>query len=341
MTDALRALTRTPALTAVVVLSLGVGIGVNTVVFSWIQAVVLRPLPGVAGVGSLRLVEPRSDAGTYPGVSWPEYLDLVERVGAFSDLVAFRMTPTSAGEGGQTERTYALLVSGNYFDALGLAPAAGRLLTRADAARPGEGPVVVISHDYWQTRFGGDRSAVGRAIRVNGLPLTIAGVTPEGFQGTVIGLQFDFWIPATMAPVVLPGSRELEARGQRGYSVIGRLAPGATAAQAEVEVSAAYADFAREYPEAAAATVGEVLPLWQSPRGPQRMFAAGLALLQALMLLVWVGVCGNLATLMLARASARHREAGIRLALGANRGTVARLILSESTALATGGALAG
>ena len=338
---AFRAVTRTPGLAAVVILSLGVGIGVNTTVFSWIQAVVLRPLPGVEGGGAFHLVEPRSAAGSYPGASWLEYQDLRDRLPAFREIIAFRMAPTSAGEPGRTERTNALLVSGNYFEALGVRAAAGRLVETRDTITVGGDPLVVISHDYWYTRFAGDPRAVGRAIRVNGLPLTIAGVTPDGFQGTVIGLQFDFWIPATMAPVLMAGSRELEERGQRGYSVIGRLHDHASVAQAETEITAAYTEFARAYPEASGAMTGEVMPLSRSPRGPQRMFATGLAVLQGLMLVVLVAVCGNLATLMLARASARQREMGVRLALGARAGDVTRLILAEALLLSCAGALVG
>jgi predicted permease len=338
---ALRAAARMPGLSAVVILSLGVGIGINTTVFSWIQAVVLRPLPGVADGGAFHLVEPRSETGSYPGVSWLEYHDLRDRLPAFRDLVAFRMAPTSAGEPGQAERTYALLVSGNYFEALGLRPAAGRFVQPPDAGLPGGEPILVISHDYWNTRFARDPAAVGREIRVNGSPLTIVGVAPEGFQGTVIGLQFDFWIPATMAPALMVGSRELEDRGLRGYSVIGRLRDGAPVSRAQAEATSAFADFARTHPEASGAMTGEVMPLWRAPRGPQRLLASGLGILQALMLVVLLAVCGNLATLMLARASTRQREVGVRLALGASPGAVARLILAETLLLSLAGTLAG
>jgi hypothetical protein len=221
--QAFRSVARAPVLAAVIVISLGIGIGVNTVVFSWIQALVFRPLPGVADASAFHLVEPRGDSGTRPGASWLEYRDLQERLQTLPDLFAFRMTPLNVGETSRTERASALLVSGNYFSGLGIQAAAGRLIRPNEVARAGAEQVVVISHDFWQTRFGGSPGAIGQTLRVNDRDLSIVGVTPEGFQGTVLGLQFDLWVPATLAPVLLAGSRELEDRNLRGYYVMGRL----------------------------------------------------------------------------------------------------------------------
>ena len=128
---------RSPGLAAVVIVSIGVGIGVNTAVFSWLQAVTLKPLPGVANGSSFYTVEPKSDTGTYPGISWLEYHDLGQRLGAFDDLLAFRMAPMSVGESSRTERAYSLLVSGNYFKVLGLQPAAGRFVEPREVRQPG------------------------------------------------------------------------------------------------------------------------------------------------------------------------------------------------------------
>ena len=172
--------------------------------------------------------KPRADTGSYPGASWLEYRDLHDRMRTLPDLFAYRMVPFNVGESGRTERTHGLLVSGNYFSALGLKPALGRFLQPDEAARAGGAPVVVISYSYWQTRFGGAADALDRTLRVNDRQLTIVGVTPERFQGTVTMLTFDLWVPATMAPELFAGSRELEDRGQRGYNVAGRLAPAAT-----------------------------------------------------------------------------------------------------------------
>ena len=194
--DALRSIRRMPGLAAVVILSLGVGIGVNTAVFSWIQTMVLKPIPGIDNSASFYHVEPKADTGTYPGTSWIEYRDLKPQLQSIEELVAFRMAPLNVGESGRTERTYAQLVSGNFFGALKLQPVAGRFIRADEVERPGAEPVVVLSHDYWQTHFGGAPSAVGQTIRVNDLPLTIVGVAPEGFQGTILALQFDLWAGA-------------------------------------------------------------------------------------------------------------------------------------------------
>src|SRR5205823_2014015 len=142
-----RSIAAMPIVAAVIVVSLGVGIGVNTAVFSWIQAFMLRPLPGVRDSGAFYLVEPRAETGSYPGVSWPEYRDLRERLRAFPDLIAFRMVPLAFGDVGRVERTFGLLVSDNYFSALGLRPALGRFFQADEVRRPGGEPVVVISHE--------------------------------------------------------------------------------------------------------------------------------------------------------------------------------------------------
>ncbi len=335
---AFRTIGRMPGLAAVVILSLGVGIGVNTAVFSWIQALVLEPIPGVEHSASFYNLEPKADTGTYPGMSWAEYRDLAPRLQAIEELAAFRMAPLNVGESGRTERTFALLVSGNYFPALGLQPAAGRFIRPDEAAVAGAEPIVVLSHDYWQTRFGGSAGAIGQTLRVNDNHLTIVGVAPEGFQGTVMGLQFDLWVPATLASVLVPGSTELESRNQRGYSALGRVREGSTEAEATVQFVSAMSELAATFPESNGRISGELRPFWRAARGPQMMFITALALLQGVMLLVLLTVCGNTANLMLARASTRHREVGVRLALGAGPGSVIRLMLVENLLLGVLGA---
>ena len=338
---AARAITRMPGLAAVVVGSLAVGIAANTIVFSWIQAVVFKPIPGVTIASRLHLIEPRTDAGLYPGASWLEYRDLRERLRAFDELIAFRMIPLYVGERGQVERSTGLLVSDNYFSGLGLRPALGRFLRRDEVETPGTAPVVVISFDYWQTRFARATDALGQRIRVNGVELTVIGVAPREFKGTVMRLVFDFWLPATLAPAVLGGARELEDRAVRGYTVTGSLAPGVDAARVQTEVDAAMAQLARTFPVTNRAVQGEVLPYWRAPRGPQRMLGTSLGIMQIIMLLMLLAVCGNTANLVLARASARQREMGMRLALGAGRRRVASLLLIENTLLALAGAAVG
>lgn len=338
---ALRILWRAPVLAAVVVGSLGIGIGVNTAVFSWIQAVVLHPLPGVAHPTDFYLVEPRSDAGSHPGTSWREYLDLQSRLTSVPDLLAYRMSAFTTGAAEHAEHSYGLLVSGNYFAALRLRPALGRFPRTDEVTEPGAAPVVVISHEYWQTRYSGSFYVLGQTLRVNDRPLTIIGVAPLGFQGTVLGLDFALWLPATLAPTLLGGSRELDDRGTRGYSVMARIESPATLAKAQVQADAAMRDLATLYPESNTGVNVDILPFWRAPRGPQLMFARALFILQGVMLLLLLAVCGNTANLLLARASARQREIGVRLALGAGPWRVTSLLLAESLTLALFGAALG
>lgn len=338
---AFRAIGRMPMVSAVIVLSLAAGIAVNTVVFSWVQSRVFRPLPGVPGSGSFLGIEARTDSGNYPGSSWLEFRDLSERLGGFSSIVAARMNPIYVGETGTVERVYGLLVSDNYFDALGITPAAGRLPTAADMARGASEPSVVIGHGLWMSRFGGAADAIGRTIRINGVDAPIAAVTPEVFQGTVLGLNFEVYVPARMAPMIVRGSRELDDRSIRGYTLLGRLAPGVSREAAQQEASAAMTALRAEYPATNAGVDAEVVAFWNSPRGPQRMMVAALVLLQGIMLLVLLAVCGNTANLVLARASARHREMGVRLALGSGPARLIRLVLAENMLLGAIAAVIG
>ena len=333
-----RTIRRMPGLAAVIIVSLAIGIGVNTTIFSWIQLILFQPMPGVSGASSFLLVEPRSETDGYPGASWLEYRDLQTRLPALRDIVASQMVPFNVGEKGQTERIFGQLVSGNYFPALGLKPAIGRFLLPDEAERPGTEPILVISYDYWQTRFGGAPGAVGQKVRVNDRELTIVGVAPKHFQGTTIPLKFDLWVPATMTPALLGGALDLEDRSARAFSLIGMLRPGATREEAQTQLSAAMAQFARDYPEASAGIGGEILSFWQAPRGPQRLLISGLAILQGIMLLLLLAVCGNTANLMLARGTARQREMAVRVALGAGRWRIVSLVFSENMLLAFLGA---
>jgi len=333
-----RTISRMPGLAAVIIVSLAIGIGVNTTIFSWIQMILFQPLPGVRGASNFLLVEPRSDTGGYPGASWLEYRDLQTHVPALRDVVASQMVAFNVGEPGQTERTHGQLVSGNFFSALGLKPAVGRFIQPEEAERPGAEPVVVISYDYWQTRFHGAPEAVGQKLRVNERELNVIGVAPRDFQGTMVPLKFELWVPATMTPALLGGTRDLDDRSSRAFSLIGLLRPGATRKEVQAEFTTAMAQLVRDYPDASAGIGGEILPFWGSPRGPQRLLISGLAILQAVMLLLLLAVCGNTANLMLARGSVRQREMAVRVALGAGRWRIVSLVLSENMLLALLGA---
>lgn len=326
---------------AVIVVSLAAGIGVNAAVFSWVQARLLKPLPGVKGSMDLLLVEPVNDSGLYVGTSWLEYLDVRARVQSLPNLIAARMAPLYIGEPGATERAYGLLVSDNYFSALGVQPALGRTFVAEDTRAEGGAPVAVISHGLWQEMFLGDASVVGKPLRVNGQPLTVVGVAPPEFQGTSLGLYFDVWLPATLAPVIANGSRELRSRGSRGYAVMGWPAEGVARADAQRDVDAAMRELAEAYPDSNKSVRAEVLAFWQGPRGPQKLLALSLVILQALMLLLLLAVCGNTASLFLARASARHKEIGVRLALGATPRHIARAVMGETIVMGLAGAAVG
>jgi putative ABC transport system permease protein len=337
---ATRMIRKRPGVAAVVVLSVGIGIGVNTAVFTWIQARILQPLPGVTESNRLLQIEPRGESGSYPGMSWLEYRDLQQRLPAFHDVFAVRMVPLNVGAAGQIERAFAFLVSGNYFSTLGLQPALGRFL-RPEEAVPGGDPVIVISHEFWQTRFGGSPGVLGQTMQVNERAFTIVGIAPRGFRGTIMGLNFDLWVPATLAPLLLDGSRELELRGMRAYSAIGRLQPGATRAEAQAQLDAAMRDLAQAYPDTNQNIRAEVLAIWDSPRGPNRFITSGIALLQAVTLLVLVAVCGNAANLLLARASTRRQEVSVRLAMGAGRWRILSLLMTEHLLMGLMGAVLG
>jgi predicted permease len=337
---AIRILPAMPGLAAVVIGSIAVGIGVNTTVFSWAEFQIVRPLPGVSHGSRVQLIEPRGENESYPGTSWREYRDLQGRLPSFEAVIAFRMSPFSIGLSEVPERATGLLVSPNYFDALGLSAARGRLPHEmADAAAAAD-PIVILSHDYWRSRFGGG-DVVGTSIVVNDRPFTIAGVAPERFQGTIMGLSFDLFVPAPLATALFDGASELDDRRVRGYSAMGLLRSATSRAAAQADLDAAMRQLAQEFPDTNGAITAEVLPLWQAPRGPQRFLTTALVLLQGAMLLVLLAVCGNTANLVLARASAREAEMRTRLALGAGRWRVISLVLSECVVLAGAGAALG
>lgn len=338
LVHAWRSLMRMPLTALVVVISLAVGIGINAAIFTWIQLVLLAPLPGVRDAGSYQLVEPTTANGGYPGMSWPEYQDARRETTAFRDLLGFSMVPLSVGEAPRNAREFGQLVSDNYFRALGLRPALGRLTDSSDAASGAA--VAVVSHEYWRVRLAADSAAVGRDLIVNGRPVTVVGVAPEGFQGTVLGLEFAVWLPAPLSPTLFPGS-SLDDRSQRGFHVMGLLEPSVRRDVATREVIALYDRLAQQYPASNDGIRAEVRPFWRAPTGPQQMLAAGLVVLQAIMLLLLLVVCGNTVNLMLARASARRREMAARLALGASRWRIASLVLSENFILAAAAGVLG
>ena len=337
-----RSIVKMPVLSAVVVVSLGIGIGVNTAVFSWVQAVVLRPLPGVPDVGRFRLIEPRAETGSYPGVSWQEYGDLRERLRSFPELLAFRMAPFTLGAPGRSERIFGLLVSGNYFSALGMRPALGRFLRpdEVDACRrrAGRRDRARFLADALRRRAGRARADAPRQRS----PADHRRRRAQAVSRHRARPQFRS-LGAGDARARASG-RLARARGSHDARLPGHGTPAVAAPRSRrrrpssIRRCGSWRGRIRKRTRRCSA---EVLPFWQAPRGPQRMLATMLAILQGIMLVLLLAVCGNTANLVLARASTRQREIGVRLALGAGPWRVASLILAENILLGLIGAALG
>lgn len=339
---ALRMLTKAPVMSAVIILSLAIGIGANTVVFSWIQAIFFDPLPAVAHGARLLTIVPRDRNGTQLEASWLDYRDLREQQTSFREIAASRVRPFNLRNAGdQDERIWGELASDNYFTLLGLHPALGRFFKPDEATQPGSSPVVVISYGCWQTRFDGSPTVLGQTLRLNDVVFTIIGVTPEKFKGSIVGLGLDLWLPLTMAKQLIPSTNELTARDDRPYVLLADLKPGVSRQQAKAELDAIFQRLARIYPNTDTGLAIDVLPLWQSPTGAQRIMLGALGTLQSLVFLVLLVVCANTANLLLSHATARQKEIGIRLALGASRWRILRQLVTESVVLALLGSAGG
>lgn len=340
---AARGLARRPGMVVVAVLTLALGIGASTTVFSWVRTFLLEPIVGIADQKRVVEVAALVPGQDFTSVSHPDFESYRDRTTSFAGMAVQGFSAVGlAGENG-AERAWAEVVSASFFEVLGVRPAAGRFFLPEDDRTELGSPVVVISHGLWQRRFGGKPGAVGRTIEVNGRSFTIVGVAPASFQGGYSGLSFDLWAPITMHRWVLSWRMGLDQRGNRGLSVLARLAPGVTLTRARAEVSSIAADLAREFPDTNGAHSAMVYPLRESPNGPQRTMGPVLAILLGLVLAVLLIACANVANLLLARAIERRHEFALRMALGAGRPALVRLHLIETlliSLLAGAGAVA-
>jgi predicted permease len=359
---AVRTLSKTPFVTAIAVLSLALGIGANTAIFSLFDRMLLRPLPVPEPAALVNLVAPGpkpgsnscNQAGDCQSVfSYPMFRDLERVQTVFTGIAAHNLTGVNLAARGQTLGADGMLVSGSYFPTLGLQPAVGRLLGPDDDRTPGAHPVVVLSHAYWTSHFAESPTVVGEALTVNGTAMTVVGVAPRGFEGTTLGTRPNVFLPISMRETLLPGWKGLDNRRSYWAYLFARLKPGVTMAQAQAALDPPYRAIITDVEAPLQTGLSDqtmqrfrTKPLTLEPgergqsevRGEAR---APLMLLLGVTALVLVTACANIANLLLARAANRSVEMAVRLSIGASRRQVLGQLLVESCTLALAGGLAG
>jgi predicted permease len=333
---ATRWIRRQPAFALTAIGSLALGIGANTLVFSVVNAVVLRPLPVVRPDQLVFVERPNR-----PSISFPQYRDIRDRSDTLAGVIGYRIAPMSLEDQGGAERVWGYLVTGNYFDMLGLRPAAGRFFHQDEDRPPAPSPIAVISYDFWVGRFQGDPDIAGRTVRLNGLPYTVLGVAPRGFVGTELFYRPDIYVPMTMQPQIEVRTSWLDERRTGNTWAIARLKPGVTHAQAQSNLDGIAVSLAREYPlsdDGLRFILTEPGLLGNALRAPMTAFTVGVLALAGLVLLM---ACVNLAMVLTARGAERQKELAIRLSIGAGRARLVRQLLTETLVLAGVGGLAG
>ncbi len=329
-----RMLSKNPGVTLVAVVTLALGIGANTAIFSGVSAFLMRPL-SVPNAGELiRPIEISEDRGASDELSYPDFLDFKNQTTSV-DMVAEDMIQAAIDAENQNDVIWGQVVSANYFDVLQVKPAMGRGFLPDEDKTVGANAVVVLAHGFWQRRMASDPNIVGKTVRLNNRPYEVIGVGPDYFVGTKFALAMDFWVPISMAEDLRRSPELLQSRGSHWMNVIGRLRPGVSMSQASAELSAIALRLNQAYPDERAGTtqmtvMGEVDGRWAEMGN---VFRSGGAIAMAIVGLILLIACANVANLMLARAAARRKEIGIRLALGANRARLIRQLLTESLLL--------
>ena len=327
---AFRMLAKNPGFTAVAVITLALGIGANSTIFSWINSTLLDPVPGAADTSKLvSVMRGEWSENPMPPFSYPDYADLRDRTGSFSGLLAYQQDFMSLTGNDKPERLFGTFVSSNYFEVLGVPPILGRSFSLAEEEKTGTTPNVIISYALWQSHYGGDRSVVGKPIEIAKRLCTIVGVAPQGFVGAATGTRSDLWVP------LVYGNSQFRQRGTYWLDVLGRLKPGVTRQQAQVELDLEMQRIVKQFPDSHRGPNQITLdPLYRSPFGTNVFMYKSLPMLLALAAVLLLLGCANVANLLLVRSVARRREMALRLSMGALRWRLVRQLLVESLVLA-------